>query len=442
MNNLYEILEKSSLVKGNATNIDKFNSLSFSKLISISEKLADASTSITQEESCEFMHCASRNLSGDPYECHKIDCRVSRVMSLSRFALLNSNRVYIYNYFDDFYCLSKKDEEWFRKVLFGNIVLSLALRPLFKEGIIAFSPVRGIACPECLAKIINGKAGRKQETRRAIKSLSSDILKNLRSIISPTPKPHIQIQSNEYLDCVKVLPLDNAPKWIKKYLNDRERSFPKSALERLRFHDRRAALTYHDVSFLLTLSNKLSISPLFDNPSQIKLINKISHDQDINRKNMLAAEHMTISMQFAENVKLKDLLRLRKKEPEAFNRFQYALRKGMKELKNTKNPRRKDVNEIYAEIVAPELSRLDLVFKRAKKNLFTDVVRTAVSGVGAALSVGFISGAITNKLVPMLAGAIFTDNLIKSGMASMDAERELERDDFYFAWRAKEMTRS
>jgi len=436
MESYFEILQSHDLLKRGHINDQKIFGLSRKQLENISNQLLEANVPVKRSSIEGLSHCASLNLTGDPYECPEIECRSKRLDKLARFASLHSSRVYIYNFFDELMHYSE-DVNDLRYIFKGNVALSLQIRSLLESGIISFSPVRGIACPDCLSKIINGENAKKGETDHAISAISRELFANSELIAKLNSKPIIEIHGKEpYFNCISISPLEEVPNWLKPYLSKKGTKLPTKIAKRLGFHESKAFRIFTNVSFELALSDSLGASVLFDNPLHISFIEKISKDSEIERKNIVALKHMTTVMPFADNVPINKILELREKEPESFLEFQRALRDGMVEFEKSKNLKESQARSMYAEIIQPALNKLDLTFKNAQRSLIKDVYRNAIAAIGS-LSVGVLAGSITNGFVPALAGAIFAQKTIKSAMGMHDESKEIKNDKFYFLWKVK-----
>jgi|GEM_PF-1997968 len=441
MKNYFEILKSQDLINGKKVNVEKIYRLSRKNIEAISNQLLESVVSQNTPSVTGFSHSASLNLAGDPYECPEIGCRSRRLDKLARFAALHSSRVYISNFFDDFMHYPGNDD-MLRYIFAGNVALSIQIMPFLESGIISFSPLKGIACPDCLSKIINGKNARKRETERALLSISKELLNNTELIAKLSPEPIIEIHGKPpYFDCISVNSLENPPKWLKPYLSVNGTKLPLKIAKRFGYHTVRASRIFSNVSFELSLTDRLGSSALFDDPLHISFINKISKDPEIDRKNSIALKYMTTIMPFADKVPITKILELRKREPESFLEFQKAYRDGILELEKSRNLKETDARGMYAEIIQPALNRLDLTFKNAQRSLLNKLYRNTIASIGS-LSVGVLSGSITDAFIPALAGTIFAQKAIKSTMELGDEKADIRNNKFYFLWKVKQEARN
>ena len=89
----------SDFIKRGELKISKIMSASPESLLKFCAQFSEifSQSSIKEKEKTIFSHSASLSLAGDRNPCEHIDCRLERVRSLSQFAALYSDRVYVQN---------------------------------------------------------------------------------------------------------------------------------------------------------------------------------------------------------------------------------------------------------------------------------------------------------------------------------------------------------
>lgn len=133
-----------------------------------------------------------------------------------------------------------------------------------------------------------------------------------------------------------------------------------------------------------------------------------------------------------DNIPLDQLMRIRNNEREAFVRFKNALKRALK--LNATVVKEKITNEIYSDIVRPELANLSLKLKSAQSSLKR---KTMVSiGLGAiGTTCGLLMGG--SDVVAGLAGiAPLLTASAGAGAKYIDDISELKSSEMYFLWKA------
>jgi hypothetical protein len=158
----------------------------------------------------------------------------------------------------------------------------------------------------------------------------------------------------------------------------------------------------------------------------------------------LRKRNLSILLPFTFDVSVRDLIKIRSREIDAFVRYRAALNALIDEFCSKKGGLiDKNARELYSDTIAPRLSELDQKFKQARRDLVAKPFRTAVSVVGA-LSFGIYSGLLGAQVAEVAKalglGKIVFDFLEKA-MAFGDAQASLKADNLYFLWRTKRRVR-
>jgi hypothetical protein len=110
-----------------------------------------------------FSFAANSNLSGAPFPCSAIECRLTKLDSLARFAAFYADQVYIANpfekyIFDDSLPIKLEREgssKFVRTLLVGDLLGLFELQPLFDVGILK---IRSSLVTLCAEHLVEAKA--------------------------------------------------------------------------------------------------------------------------------------------------------------------------------------------------------------------------------------------------------------------------------------------
>jgi len=104
METVLEHIRRRGLASRGRVDIEKILSLSKRRLLDIAEELASLTPGKGQRQTQGISsHTASASLGGGREGCAYLGCRGERLDSLARFAAFYSDRVFIRNYFCDYW---------------------------------------------------------------------------------------------------------------------------------------------------------------------------------------------------------------------------------------------------------------------------------------------------------------------------------------------------
>ncbi len=162
------------------------------------------------------------------------------------------------------------------------------------------------------------------------------------------------------------------------------------------------------------------------------------------QKNLIALNHLSSIVPFVEDVPMKNLLKLRRREKEAFISYRKALNVAIDNFGGIADTfTERDAKELHADVINPKLIDLERKVKAAKRDLIKKPFRSLSSVVGG-ISFGLLTGLIT----PDIAAIAKTIGLVKFGsdtimqaIALGDKEDAIKSDHFYFLWKLKQRAR-
>lgn len=452
MSELYEKLACAGFLRFGKVNKSKIASTPVASLIDFAAEIAeDTSGAQLGRERSVFAQSASLSLGGGRQYCSNLDCRKKRINELSQFALLYCDRVYINNFLADHIPHPGgerwEDEDEFHQEFTNDLIILNEMRPLVEKGIIVpFTPPLNY-CPHCLAAHSLGhdadarlKALEKHLQQRFAKELATyELFKSNDTYFLGIRGPETLFDHGVQAYSFRVLPepLHDMPRLVHKVNTGEIVSLSKTVQRKLGYHYRLAQLVLENVAFELTASQSLNTSFLTERPLHIEALTVLSESDRIQQRNLTAQRHLTSFVPFLEGVPLKDLMKLREKEEEAFVLYRQALNEAIDEYKEQEKFTARDAQALYSDVITPKLAMLDSKVKSARKKLLKDTGLNIFAWVGA-ISFGIYAGFIPSNLVTAAEALGLTKvvaELIKLTLDRTDVTKDVRSEDMYFLWR-------
>lgn len=447
-------IRRKGLVGRGTVNAERLNRLTKIQILKMAEELESFTLPEEQDTSGTICtHCASISLGGGRDDCIYVGCRKERLDSLARFAAFYSDRVFMRNFFCDYKHREKRSVEDLRSTLADDLTLILHISPLLEEGLLVLVS-EPLLCMGCLGEALGFGTKGGRELKGAWKSLANEFLSKL-SVTAVLRQRGLLVKLScpyPYSECGRVQALHEVP----LALRDKSRimsqlskgtsvELSKTMIKALGFHHDFAGDVVHSVAYHAITNRYLSASFLTNKELELTFLNRASGDTTLERRNAIAMKYLTAVVPFTTDVPVNKLSTLRSREAESFLRFRSAFNKAIAEFGNRDAVfSAKVAQQLYGDVLAPELARLDNKVKRAKRDLVSSTMRPLVGVVGA-ISFGLLSGLVTAEVAHVAQavgitsfGAAFLEKLMALG----DAERAIQQDDFYFLWRAKRLSKA
>lgn len=457
---LYEQVERKGYLKSGNVNRGRIEK---DKLIDLHE-VAENITKLTSinnlgKTNSSFAYSASMSLSADSTSCNSIKCRKKRAYNLGQFALMFSDTVYIRNYLSSLTtdCLEHGNEEQVKESFIHDLEILNFLRPLVEKGIVVpVSPHN--MCKNCFSKQVVNQYGREADQRfeKLYSRLLNEFLQNSSVYVHFRAEHYVfEIQAPEYLIehgvkyCVFPSsegdgPLAKLPSILKRVNSGERLDLSLYARKKIDLESYFAQEIIADIVFEIMISEDIGASFITDRSIEIRLLNELSGDSDLERKNKMTQKHLTSVVPFIDGASFKDLIKIRHGEAEAFISYRQSLSKAIDEYKqHQKSLTEKEAKELYSEFIRPELAKLDKKVKAAKKHIVKKATRSVVS-LGAALSFGIYTGFLPQQLLSAAAsiGVVHEfRSLVKSGLEAMDKDAVIRNENLYFLWKVREATK-
>lgn len=454
MNQFLNIINETDLLTKDGPNPSAIDSLDISKMVGLSEALEQAiKTEYSPSKNIITSHVASSGLSADSSECNYLGCRLERINQLARFALMYSNKVFLRSFFTKYSYLESQDHlERAKEELYNDLTVLYEIKPLIEQGYIQLYAPEVNICFSCQARqFIGDNAATKLDI--AYKCLEKDFLENMTveaeyrddeyAFTCNGPKKyfdHSQIKINPD----SPLALQKRPLISKKILQGQKVKLSKSLISDLGLHQEYAHDVVSNAVYGLSASTCLNSTYLTENDLHIQFLNNLQPDYDISRRNIIAAKHLSSMVPYIEDVDLKDILKLRRREEEAFIQYRQALNKAMDEFIRSKtNFTEKDAKSLHADVIAPSIAALDIRVSQAKKDLISKPYRS-LAGIVGTISFGLLTGLVNqdvSEIIKTMGLLKFGSDLVKDTMSAGDGENAVKNDPFYFLWKVKKLRR-
>lgn len=457
-NLLIEQLQNADLIKGSKVNIQKIDKISVKRLLELSTETSELTTAAKLEpEKSPFTHSATLSLGGGKEPCCVLACRLKHAKQLAQFAAFYSDRVYIYNFLADYavhaekHGLPNKDE--FKKDFAEDLTVFVELLPLIKTGkIVPITPPKHV-CPRCFSDIALGQDTDKRFIRaqnRLARECEQQLevtftnLGDYHSFGATGPETILEHGSYNVGSWVTPEMTELLPRILKKQPLGKKIPVSRRLSRLLGFHDRLAHEIFRNVRFELVSSRCLNTKFLTDREVHVKILRELSQDEEQCRRDELIKKHLTCFVPFIDAVNPSELILLRDREEESFVLFRTALVKAMDQYHGCgKQFSKRDAEQIYADIIAPELARLDLKVRKAHGKLKSSFLTKSLAWIGT-ISLGIYTGIVPEEL-KAAATAIglakpFAD-LLEATMNNSDVESPVRSEEMYFLWKVREMSR-
>jgi len=228
------------------------------------------------------------------------------------------------------------------------------------------------------------------------------------------------------------------PSLLKKYAPKKESRIriPKYVVRKLDLHKNYTEVIVQDILNENFYSTKFGAGYVTRRPVDLDVVNALASDSE-RQTNLLLAKHLAHEVPVIQGIKIKEILKLRENEGEAFLVYRNALKKAIADAKAEPGAKMRD---IFQDVVRPQLEKIDATLKTARATLAAGMVQDAALASGV-VGVGLFSG-----LLPMNIGAIlsaiggyhFADSLLsKARELAMDPSA-IRENQFYFLWRVKQ----
>jgi hypothetical protein len=397
-----------------------------------------------------FVHSASVSLGAGRYPCISTDCRLDRAKELAQFAALYSDQVYIMNFLSDYQHLKDESEEMLRFHFLSDLSVFAFLQPLIEEGrVIPFTTP--YFCPQCFAKESFGKEADRRFEREYQKlskkfldqiSCTALLLADSYLISMEGPEELLEHGGGAILSAKSPF-LPNSPR-LKMIRDGQELKLTQAEVRRVGIHNQLASSIYANIKLELFTSQIFHTSFITDRPIHINILNAISEDLSLCKRNALVEKYLTTLVPFLDNIELKDLLILRNRECDSFLLFRQSLNRAIAEYKVCGDSfSERFAKGIYSDIISPQLAKLDLKVTSAKRDLVKSSRRKTLAWAGA-ISFGIYAGFMPTELAAAataLGLSKIVADLLETVMIKSDGMEAIRNEEMYFLWKVRQLSK-
>jgi hypothetical protein len=456
MQSMFEPLRKSGLIKRGKLQRDVFGRLSLKKILDVFDEATAVTSQVpTTSQLAGRTHCASIGLSGGIGECDAPSCRLKRADEVARFGALYSDHVLIHNSLADlspsFGHEPNSDSEEVRERLFTDLSVITHLRPLIEKRILIPYSTPQTYCSDCFATMnLGDDAGArfKNARRRLEQELLNSMAVELDGWDETTAGIAVTGQKSWFehgsrhivVDPNQVPALKARPTILKKLRN--EQSFFASATltKALNIHERFAEQAMGNAAYQMTVANLTGADYLSHRRADLDVLQGITCEDKAARTNAVLAQNWKNIVPFAGDVSLARLTKLRSRQREAFVRFRSALDVAVEEAMGDRNTiSAKDARSLFADVIQPELGRLDQSVSQAKKDLVVAPLSSA-AGITAAIGIGALSGMLAVEFMAVAKalglGKVIYD-AVKGTIGLGDIRKGIRQEPYYYLWRVR-----
>jgi len=175
------------------------------------------------------------------------------------------------------------------------------------------------------------------------------------------------------------------------------------------------------------MSNLFNAIPIINFEVMWKLIN-LKYNR-IDRKSKTLSALLDLDLKFLDNVETKDILKIKQKEGSVFEDFRLCLKNYCKDIQSLPATKdfEKEVTEMKAERIDPQLRTLDRTFDRIKRYR---------GKKGLAIGLGTLAGAAFQPIaIPAVLGGVAA--LLKEYSDFEKEKDKLKENPLYFLWKVK-----
>lgn len=383
---------------------------------------------------------ANNDFSGGGFTCSELECRSRNLDILARNSLLYADKVYLQNWFER-HSAFEKIVDPNRFDLANSIGLLYQIKPLLINGYFEFCANEHHFCTNCLNELLsNGLHDFDHKSEDAIKILNKKFLKSGEFILKKNydGKPAVFINApTSILEHDMVMSFNHyIPDVLRKIYK------PKKEIRLKKDEIRESGLAnYFSYQIVDDLQNQsyyaslLNTRYLTSREVDFEILSKLNEKENKSKSNLIY-NNLSHSVPQINEASYKDLIRLRKEEGEAFQVYRDSLNKLLDDFKETEPDK---IKQALADVIKPELHKIEKKISDSKKLLFKDLGKDIVVGslfVGVSMFSGIIPPNLA-EVVYSLGGIQYVNQLSSKISDNMKNMKDVKENEFYFLWKLK-----
>lgn len=458
MEKIFELLKQRSINTPDRIIKQIMSNYSFSNILELNLELL-LKIPIIEKEKHDlgvFDFVADSDMTAQHSTCPEWECRLSRILETAKFAALYCDTLYIPNYFEDYFELRKmkkidsRELERLRYRFAGDLMILLALRPLFNSGIVKIANRKFHICKGCAEKLALQTTARKIErvidelNKGYIKLCKVKLLKSEKNILFSEFVFDVDGPEELYEKGGSLYAMPKIPPWLlgksKLLKNEKNKEYALNYndMKRLGIPKVNLMKIADDIFYQHLLSMLMNTKYLTHREIDMKVLTAITKDQQLCEYNDILSSELICSIPIFKNASLSSILYLRNQDYEEFLVFRNSLSNIIKDyLSKRKSFTRKDARAVYQDMVYPELCKLNAKSKSLRNGAIFKNTKDVVVTSGI-LSFGLCSGLLPLSAKPLLAtigGFEISRELIKSITSIFETPDEIRNHNFFFLWK-------
>ncbi|WP_305457652.1 hypothetical protein [Photobacterium leiognathi] len=449
---IFQPLYRKGLIDMDGVNVERIERLPFLELLDLYDEVSNTVANLPDSSNMRGrIFCASNSLSGSPHECIEQNCRLSRVEELSKFSALFADNVLFHNYLSDispsYGHIPEQDDFDFRYRVVADIHTLYKFKDLIKDGIAQPYMTPKNYCLECFSNQFLGK-GYSNRISKSIDKLGSNIYSKVEVFLTFNEVDgylaNCESDENTLPHGTQIYYLDNSieevlpSNVIKKAHEQGGIYLSLGNKKKLGLAESISSTSIAEAVYQKAIAKHTSGSILTHSLNEVNALNLIEKDNHVSNINTILSKHWNIIIPYAEQISVSNLLKLRKREQEAFIRFRAILDKSVSEALALKGSfTEKDARELFADVIEPDLALLETKTKIATKDLIKKPL-ISLAGVGAAIGVGAYTGMLSGDMA-LAAKALGLSKIaydsVTSTLEMADISKEIRQEDYYYLWK-------
>lgn len=447
MNSVYELLENEGLAAERSI-LDRYQKWSPQEVTDLNLRLDNALREEKQKSSenpnaaSEFRFLASASFRGDS-GCDAMDCRLTSTRVLAKYAALYCDEV-IFPVRVSPVSVHDSGDRFSDYNLAGTLLCLRELRPLVDAGVVRLVPTSMYLCDACARRLLSEVSSAEESVRRLIQKTAKSFSVYRAAVPPEFPGILLEIRGpDEFLEHGRQFTMfTKAPPWAKAV------KLPRSPNGRVKLSSefiRRAGILEGTFSRLVA---DAAMHSVYGARYQAKYLTNLPGEAAVIRcLNELPAEDagvatlltkLTHRIPFLDDLHAQEILRLRAENREPFDQYRLALGKIIKEyVKTQKRLTGTEADEIYGDILAPALARLQTMAREHRRSIRSKAVKSALYAA-ALITVGAYAGHLPAQISTMLetlTGAELLRSTVDTVSSAEKDSSAARSDNFYFLFR-------
>ena len=386
-----------------------------------------------------FDFVTNSTLSGGVRPCSALECRLRQADKLARYAALYAERVLIRDPLEKYWDITKIND-LVRATVAGDLLLLYYLRPLLEKGILEIASQWVGLCEKHLKEVTQMEEAFRRKLTKAQRLLERKHITRVKATLKGEDQmPFIEITGVDSLtghSPVVIELLELPPLMAKQFDGAKPYSLSERDLRKFGIFDFLIDPILDDLFIQNWYSVMYGSSYLTDREPDIDAL-RVINDRKTNVQNDALLEGLSHTVPFIYDVDLAKLVRLREVEGESFQVYRDALSATLRSARGLNSIR---IREAFQDQIRPELNRIDLAIKNARKLLWNSVKIDALVAAGW-VGIGLFSGVLPpniGEIVAALGGFQFVSRTLEKLIKSGREPAQIRESSYYFLWKVRE----